>query len=109
MKKLNIKFVSKNLKDEFLKLKDGKNQDRLLHKTIKRAFYDIENDLTSCIKIKKKLWPKYYKKYNLTNLWKYDLPNSWRLIFTIENEELVIIAIVLEWLSHKDYEKRFKY
>jgi hypothetical protein len=61
-------------------------------------------------KIKKKLWPKGYKqKFGITNLWKYDLPNAWRIIYTIETDEVMIVSIILEWFSHKDYKKRFKY
>src|SRR3989338_2034692 len=75
----------------------------------------IDND--GCIiwtynpkKIKKQLWPKeYIKQYGITNLWKYDLPNAWRLIYTIESDEVKIMGIVLEWFTHKEYEKRFNY
>jgi len=45
----------------------------------------------------------------VNNLWKYDLPNGWRIIFFLEADEIKIVAIILEWFSHKDYEKRFKY
>ena len=49
------------------------------------------------------------RKYKVTNLWKYDLPNAWRLIYTVDTDEVMIVAIILEWFDHKDYEKRFKY
>ena len=39
----------------------------------------------------------------------YDLPNGWRLIYTIESDDLKIMNIILEWFSHKDYERRFNY
>ena len=51
----------------------------------------------------------YIKKYGIDNLWKYDLPKAWRLLYSIVGDEIRIIAIVIEWLSHKDYEKRFGY
>lgn len=57
----------------------------------------------------KKLIPKDYKKYGIDNLWKYDLPNGWRLMYSVANDEVKIISIVLEWLDHKNYEKRFGY
>jgi len=49
------------------------------------------------------------KKYKISNLWKYDLTNGWRLIYTIESDEIRIISIILEWFDHKNYEKRFGY
>lgn len=30
------------------------------------------------------------------NLWKYDLPKAWRLIYSVANGEVCIISIVLE-------------
>ena len=57
------------------------------------------------------LIPKeYFRKYGkLDNLWKYNLPNAWRLIYTIKTEEVVVLSVILEWMDHKNYERRFKY
>ena len=52
---------------------------------------------------------KYVQEYSITNLWKYDLPDAWRLIYTIGSDELKIVNIILEWFDHKEYEKRFHY
>lgn len=61
-------------------------------------------------KIPKRLWPKIYvKEYKITNLWKYDLPNAWRLIYTILEDKIMILNVILEWFSHKDNEKKFGY
>jgi len=30
-------------------------------------------------------------------------------MYSIVNEELVVVSIVLEWFDHKEYERRFKY
>ena len=49
------------------------------------------------------------KKYSIDNLWKYNLPGAWRLVYSIAGNEVKIIAILLEWFPHKEYEKRFKY
>ena len=39
----------------------------------------------------------------------YDLPNGWRLIYTIETNEILVLAIILEWFDHKNYERTFNY
>ncbi len=58
----------------------------------------------------KRLIPKHYiKRYGIDNLWKYDLPKGWRLLYSIAREEILIVAIILEWLSHPEYERRFGY
>jgi hypothetical protein len=46
---------------------------------------------------------------NIDNLWKYDMPSAWRLLYSLKTEEIEIVAIILEWLDHKNYERRFGY
>ncbi|MFH1834899.1 MAG: hypothetical protein ABH851_01785 [Methanobacteriota archaeon] len=109
-KERHVGFITKKLKVEFDSLNKGKPGDKQLYGFINRAIDDLKENPTCGIKIPKKLWPKtYIKKYNITNLWKYDLPNGWRLIYTIETDEIMIVAIILEWFDHKKYEKRFNY
>jgi len=43
------------------------------------------------------------------NLWKYDMPEGWRLIYTNVSDEVQILAVLLEWFDHKEYERRFHY
>jgi len=46
----------------------------------------------------------------IDNLRKYDLPNGWRLIYTVKGNSVEMVAVILEWsASHKKYEKRFGY
>jgi hypothetical protein len=46
----------------------------------------------------------------MNNLWKYDLPDGWRLIYTLSTpNKIEILAIILEWFDHKNYERRFGY
>lgn len=109
-KPVNVAFISQKLKGQFESLNSGKFEDQQLYKFIDRALDDIKKDPTCGIKIPKKLWPReYVQSYGITNLWKYDLPNAWRLIYTLESDEVRIVGIVLEWFSHKDYEKKFNY
>jgi Txe/YoeB family toxin of Txe-Axe toxin-antitoxin module len=105
-----IRFVDKNLLEFFEKLKDSKGDEKKLYEFLVRAFKDIENNAFCGIQIPKKLIPKeYVKKYGVKNLWKYNLPNAWRLLYSIEASEILVLSIILEWLSHKDYERRFNY
>jgi hypothetical protein len=110
MSKREVAFISQKLKDQFNSLRTGKFENRRLFEFLTRATDDLRTDAMCGTKIPKRLWPKeYVKKYVINNLWKYDLPNAWRVIYTIETDEIKIVSIILEWFSHKDYEKRFKY
>ncbi len=109
-KQIHVAFITQKLKEQFQCLKEGKFEDRQLYKFINRALDDLKQYNFCGIKIPKKLWPReYVQKYNITNLWKYDLPSAWRLVYTIESDEIRIVNIILEWFDHKEYEKRFQY
>lgn len=108
--KSQITFVDERVKKSFDKLKDRKSEEKKLYESIISAFESLEKNAFCGTQISKKLIPKeYQQKYVIDNLWKYDLPNAWRLIYTVANNNICVITIVLEWMSHKDYERRFNY
>ena len=75
-----------------------------------RAFDDLVDDPFCGIQIPKKVIPRVYiRKYGIDNLWKYNLPNAWRLIYSVARDEVIVIAIILEWMDHKTYERKFEY
>ena len=92
------------------KLKDSTSDEKQLYEWLIRAFSDIEQNAFCGIQIPKKLIPKeYLQKFNVSNLWKYNLPNAWRLIYSIERDNVIVISIILEWMDHKNYERKFNY
>src|SRR3989338_9335786 len=107
----DVKFADENLKKAYLELESGKFEDKQLKEWLDRAVADLRKNAFSGIQIAKRLIPKEYQaKYgSLTNLWKYNLPNAWRLIYTIKRDEVVVLSVVLEWMTHKEYEQRFGY
>ena len=108
--KAEIVFADKKLKEAFDKLKESGTEDRQLYELLNRAFDDIKNDPSGFIHVPSDLIPKKYKqKYNIDNLWKYDLPNGWRLLYSLSREKVLLLAIILEWFDHKNYERRFDY
>jgi Txe/YoeB family toxin of Txe-Axe toxin-antitoxin module len=108
--KSRIFFANSKIQKSFLDLEKGKYEEKELHKQITRALCDLKKNAYIGIQIPKNLIPKeYLQKYNITNLWKYNLPNAWRLIYSVGKDDIEIISIVLEWLDHKEYERRFNY
>ncbi|MFA6887892.1 MAG: hypothetical protein WC254_00165 [Candidatus Woesearchaeota archaeon] len=106
-----IKFIDENLKNAYLKLETGKFEDKQLKEWLDRASDDLKKNAFSGVQLSKRLIPKeYIAKFGpLDNLWKYNLPHSWRLIYTIKSNEVIVLCIVLEWMTHKEYERRFNY
>jgi hypothetical protein len=43
----------------------------------------------------------------IDNLWKYDLPKGWRLLYSLCRQGVTIIALVLEWCDHYGYQKKY--
>lgn len=102
-------FADSKVKKEYEKLSKSKEDSQLV-KFLQRAFDDIRADPRCGIPIHKNLIPKeYIKKYDIDNLWKYNLPGAWRLLYSLKAETIQIVAIILEWLDHKGYERRFGY
>ena len=105
-----VVFADEKLKEAFDKLNKGRHEERELYELIDRALDDLKENPFVGIKIPKALWPiEYIRKYGIDNLWKYDLPNGWRLIYTVKASSIEIVSIVLEWFDHKSYERRFGY
>ena len=103
-------FITPNVKKKFEDLQQGASEDKERYIRLQEVFTALENNAFSGIQIKKRLIPKVYlKTNNIHNLWKYNLPGGWRLLYSIENQGDLIVSIIMEWLSHKEYEKRFGY
>jgi Txe/YoeB family toxin of Txe-Axe toxin-antitoxin module len=107
IKSSEVIFANDKIQEAFLKL----DNDDDLKKSIKRAILDIQANAYSGIQIPKRLFPReYIIKYKINNLWKYDLPNGWRLIYTLNPlNQVEILSVILEWFNHKEYERRFHY
>ncbi|MBT4165470.1 hypothetical protein HOE04_00340 [archaeon] len=102
-----VKFSDLKLKEAFENLKES---DERLYKEIDRALGEISNNGFYGRQVKKKLIPKeLIIKYNINNLWIYNLRKDWRLLYSIVNEEIKVIALLLDWMNHKDYERLFKF
>ncbi len=103
-------FVNAKLEKDFYSLEKGTQEDKELFNYLRRAIADLLSNPLCGVIVPSYLWPKEYsKKYTIDNLRKYDLPDGWRLIYTLNGDKIEVISIILEWMSHKEYERRFKY
>jgi len=84
--------------------------DRQLLKAIEREKEILLVNPHRGFQIQKDKIPNVYLlNYGVTNLWKIDLPDFWRLIYTIVGNQGEIFVILLEFMNHKDYDKIFGY
>ena len=77
---------------------------------INRIFEVITNNPFYGENAKKDLIPKEYRqKYDADNLFIVDLPDYWRMIYTLESDEIEIIAFILDIIDHEEYNKKFRF
>ena len=107
MKPERIVFVDESLEKSFNELKE----EDPIKKSIIRAIKALKEDAFSGRNVKKNLIPKsLIQKYGINNLWIFNLPDGWRMLYVLTpSEEVQIIAVILDWMNHKDYEKLFKF
>lgn len=81
-----------------------------LYESINRIIDRLKEDYGYGVRIPHKLIPEdYLKKYHIGNLRKVNLPDGWRLMYTVQADRVMIVSVILEWLDHKAYERRFGY
>lgn len=102
-----IRFLDEKLKQAFDEVKQS---DLRLSKELEKAFNDICKNGYVGRNVKKKLIPKeFIQKYQINNLWIYNLSKDWRLLYTLAGDEIEVLAIILDWMNHRDYKRLFKF
>ena len=86
--------------------------ERSLLKSIQQKIEFIKENPHYGNPISKNLMPKEYKeKYGNINLFRVELPNFWRMLYTLMEGEtkIEIIAFILDIINHPYYDKKFGY
>ena len=99
--------VYKHLNEEAVNSK----QARMILKAINNKIELIKANIHYGNPIAKNLIPEEYKiNYNITNLFRVELPVFWRMLYALtNNEEIEIIAFILDIIDHPEYDKKFGY
>ena len=99
-------FANERIEKDFNSLPE----DDWLKKALRRAIADFKENAFCGERIKREIIPKeYIKKYGIDNLLHYPLPNGWRLVYSVFANDGILIAMIVEYFSHPDYDRRFKY
>ncbi len=108
---LSKKKISVRGSKDFMKFYSGMKENDRRKRHIDEALDLLKSNPCSGDKIEKRLWPKkYVKEHCIYNLFRYHLPEGYRLTYTIASESSdEIVCMILEVLSHPEYENRFGY
>jgi len=102
-----LRYADEKIKKDIEKLEIS---DKELYRHISNALLNIQEDPVCGIKVSRRLIPKIWiQKYGINNLYKYNLPNAWRLLYSLAGDRVELIAIILGAFNHKDYERLFGY
>jgi len=91
-----------------------KGIDSSFHQTLLRSINRVADLLKknpfAGDQVHKRMIPgKYVEKYETENIWRIELANRWRLIYSISGNQIEIINFVVDIVNHKDYDKIFGY
>jgi hypothetical protein len=108
--KIFVGFIDIGIAEKYQELKVGRPEDIRIYLLIDKASDILKIKPFHGIQVKREGIPKkYFKEFGIDNLWKYDLSDDWRMIYTITGDENIITVQIIEWFDHKDYDRRFGY
>lgn len=107
----DVRIVLKGqAKDSYLELKKRKDKEAT---SILNSFERVKEILRDNPQygnpIAKNLIPKSLLLLGIQNLYRAELSNYWRMLYTIEGNEINIFLFVLNIVDHKEYNKIFGY
>jgi len=113
MKEVRI-ILSPEAEEVYKKLNaeaETNKQSRMILKAVNNKIELIKLNIHYGNPIAKNLIPEEYKKkYSVINLFRVELPAFWRMLYTLtNNEQIEIIAFILDIIDHPTYDNKFGY
>lgn len=104
-------FIAKDRQKAYADLEASTTtEDKELFALLRKAIGTLREDVFAGIQIPRDRIPaEYYRRVpNLESLWKMNLTRSWRLIYSVAGKDGAAV-LVIERLSHTEYDRRFNY
>ena len=103
-------LLKEHAKDSYLELKKRTDKEsQSILNSIERIKAILKDNPQFGDPIAKRLIPKLLRDKGIQNLYRAELSNYWRMIYTIEGNKVEIFLFVLNIVDHKDYNKLFGY
>jgi len=97
-------------KDSYFELKKRHDKEsKSILKSVERIKGILKENPQFGDPVAKKLIPKLFRDRGIQNLYRVELSNYWRMLYTLEGNEIEIFLFVLNIVDHKDYNKLFGY
>ena len=114
MKKIKVK-LSEDAKEVYTYLKENATKsktERIIFKAVTNKIELLKSDIHYGQPIAHNLIPKvYFEKYEINNIFRVKLPNYWRMLYSLKDDDkkIEIIAFVIDIMDHSNYNKKFGY
>lgn len=114
----NIMFLGKEVriilkgqgKNAYLELKKREDQEaRAIISSFNRIKEILKENPQFGDPIAKNLIPKNFKQSGIQNLYRLELSNYWRALYTIQGNKVEIFLFILNIFDHTHYNKIFRY
>ncbi len=103
-------FLKDQAKEAFIELKKRSDKEsKTLSNSIERIFNILKQNPQYGNPIKKELIPKSITNLGIKNIYRVELSNYWRMLYTLEGNKIEILIFVLNIVDHKEYNKLFGY
>jgi len=110
MKKVRV-FLYPNAREACEKLKEkapNSKIERSILNGLKNKFELIKADAECGNKVKRRRYPdSYVREYGITNLYRLELPDFWRMFYSLSNEGDWVVAYVIDIMDHNEYNRVF--
>ncbi len=107
---ISIKGADLSVLEKLTGLKHSTSEEKKLYTNLEKAFDKLKSNPYCGDRIRKKRIPKIYlDKYGPDNLLILDLPGAWRLLYFVERYSDNIMVIIVDFMSHTEYDRLFGY
>lgn len=103
-------FLKAQAKKSYIEFKESKDKEsKSVFNSVERVKEVLKENPQYGDPIKKELIPKEFYEFGIRNLYRVELSNYWRMLYTLEGNEDVIFVFILKIINHDEYNKLFGY
>jgi len=103
-------FLKGQAKENYIALKKRNDKEsRSILNSIEKIKEILKENPQYGDPIPKRLIPDELAKQGIQNLYRVELSNYWRMLYTLEGNKIEIFLFILKIVDHKEYNKLFGY
>lgn len=103
-------FLKGQAQEAFLELKKRSDKEaQSILRSFERVKAILEKNPQYGNPIRKELVPDEFQKQGILNIYRAELSNFWRMIYTLEGNKVEIFLFILKIMDHPSYDKLFGY